>query len=120
MIALADNLVKLDSLRHERKILESRIDEIQKELLVKMTRDGREEILFNSSIAKIVRPSKEVLDELGLKDDLDPKTWELITRRVYDSRRAEIAIEEGYLEYSTLQKYMHLQNLSPYIKITHR
>jgi hypothetical protein len=118
--SLAEAILKLSDLRNTRKFLEEQIGLIQIKLIMNMESEGVDEAKADGQIARIVRPTRLIVDELSLKEALADDLWDRITQKNYDPRRAEIALEEGYLEFTTLQKYTHTQYLSPYIKISHR
>lgn len=120
MNALGGQVIALDDLRRQRKQLDARIQQAQEELVRKMTQRGTDVVVLNDMTAKIVRPSREVVDEIGLRESLDPDTWKRITHRVYDSRKAEVALEEGYIDFTLLYNHIHIQQLAPYIRISNR
>jgi len=118
MSAFGARVIELDDLRTQRKQLDKRIYELQDKIIQYMEEKQIEQVNINNKTITIVRPSKEIVDELGLRDEIDYETWRVISHRVYDPKRAEVAIEDNLLSIDILKKYIHMSPLKPYVKIT--
>lgn len=111
-------VIELDDLRSQRKALDRSIYELQDKIIQHMEQQGIEQVHINNKMVTVVRPTKEIVDELGLRDEIDYETWRVISHRVYDPKRAEVAIEDNLLSIDILKKYIHISPLKPYVKIT--
>lgn len=118
MSLIGARVIELDDLRLQRKQLDSKIAKLQEKIIKEMDSQGLENLKINNRFVTIVRPMREVVDELGLRDEIDYETWEFISHRVFDKRRAEVALEDNILSIDTLMKYTHISPSSPYVKIT--
>lgn len=107
----------LYGLRKQRKELDNIINITQERLLNLMEESGHDRMEVGTKTLIVVRPTKDFLDELTLKTEAGKQLWQSISRRTYDKRRAEIALDRGTLSPFLLQKHTHTMSLKPYIRI---
>lgn len=115
---LEDSVNMLQMLREQRKALDERINATQSNIIRHMTATGDEKLFINSKIITLVHPVRRIVDEHGLRSAIDDEVWNRITKRVYDQRLADVAVEEGLVPFLTLHQFIRIQPLAAYIKVT--
>lgn len=108
---------RLHSMRRERKELDAQINETQDRLIAVMEESGHDRMEIAAKTLVLVRPTKDFIDELGLKTEVGKSIWQVISRRTFDKRRAEVAMERGILSPLLLQKHTYPMAMKPYVRI---
>lgn len=117
-MTFADDAMRLADLRMERADLDKKINNLQSKLIQYMQARGLERSVVKRTTITIVSPVKRFVDEQGLRKELDESTWTLITHRVYDENRAQVAIEDGVLALDVLERHTRYKPGASYLKIT--
>lgn len=111
------DVLHLDYLRMHRKVLDEKIQDLQNKIVRHMEAEGLSQIRVTDRQVTLIKPTREFVDEVSLKEAVDQNIWEAVSRRVYDKRKAEIACEEGVVSIMLLNKFIHKRPCEPYIKI---
>lgn len=85
-------------LRYERDTATNKMSGIRGDILDAMDRIGQTNLVAGDYSVVVARPTSAVLDEQGLRDELDDDMWDKITSTVVDRNKLDAYIKAGEVD----------------------